>query len=144
MEIDVNIKLLDERARIPEYKTDGAAAFDICSLTTGTVEAGHPLTCRTGIAVEIPAGFAMLIKSRSGHGFNDGVRLANSVGVIDSDYRGEIKVKLTADERKSLRVNVGDRIAQAYIVPIPRTRFRITDALSDTARGTGGFGSTGA
>lgn len=144
MEIDIDIKLLDERASIPEYKTDGAAAFDICSITNGFVEAGRPLLCRTGIAVEIPPGFAMLIKSRSGHGFNDGVRLANSVGVIDSDYRGEIMVKLTADERHSLKVKVGDRIAQAYILPIPRTRFKLVEALSDTARGAGGFGSTGA
>lgn len=144
MEIDLNIVLLDPRAREPEYKTEGAAAFDIRAIDGGVVEPGHPATFRTGLAVEIPAGFAMLIDSRSGHGFNDGVRLANSIGIIDSDYRGEIMVKLTADERHSLKVNPGDRIAQAFVIPVPRTRFRRVESLSETARGTGGFGHTGA
>jgi len=87
----------------------------------------------------------MLVFSRSGHGFNHDVRLANCVGVIDADYRGEIRVKLTADSKANpLIVRPGDRIAQALVIPIAQMSFTEVDELSDTTRGTGGFGSTGA
>ena len=86
----------------------------------------------------------MLVYSRSGHGFKYGVRLANCVGVIDSDYRGEVGVKLTADQTsEGFFVRNGDRIAQAMIVPVDRVEFEEVEKLSDTDRGTGGFGSTG-
>ena len=89
----------------------------------------------------------MLVFSRSGHGFNHAVRLANSVGVIDSDYRGEVKVKLACDDcpddEPPLKINPGDRIAQAMVLPIPRVEFEEVTELSATARGQGGFGSTG-
>lgn len=86
----------------------------------------------------------MLIFSRSGHGFNYGARLANCVGVIDSDYRGEVKVKITCDESRGIVMERGARIAQAMIVPVPRVHFDEVAELSPTERGTGGFGSTGA
>ena len=85
----------------------------------------------------------MMIYSRSGHGFNWGVRLANCVGVIDSDYRGEVKVKLQADGC-AMTVSKHDRIAQAMIIPVPKVQFTEVEALSETVRGAGGFGSTGA
>ena len=84
----------------------------------------------------------MLVFSRSGHGFKAGVRLANSVGVIDSDYRGEVMVKLTSDGG-SLQINAGDRIAQAMIVPVPRVQLEWVEELAATKRGHGGMGSTG-
>lgn len=85
----------------------------------------------------------MMVYSRSGHGFKSDVRLANCVGVIDSDYRGEVKVKLTNDGNEYMQVNEGDRIAQAMIIPVEQVKFIEVAELSDTERGTGGFGSTG-
>ena len=85
----------------------------------------------------------LLIYSRSGHGFKNDIRLANCTGVIDSDYRGEVKVKLTSDGDCDFAVNAGDRIAQAMLIPVPKVELMAVTELSDTERGTGGFGSTG-
>lgn len=108
--------------------------------------------CGTGLAFDIPEGHVMLVFSRSGHGFKYDVRLANCVGVIDSDYRGEVMVKLTKDYTLSdeddhsvpFSVRPGDRIAQAMIIPVERISFAEVDEISSTSRGTGGFGSSGA
>lgn len=137
----------------PKYATQGAACFDLHAVGPidpfyDSQEVGEqPLTIDTGLAFEVPKNHVMLVFSRSGHGFKHDTRLANCVGVIDSDYRGELKVRLTRDgswETKPLRVRPGDRIAQAMIVPIPEVELEEVDELSDTERGTGGFGSTGA
>jgi dUTP pyrophosphatase len=141
--MDINIKKLVPAAKEPSYATDGSGCFDLYSLTAGVVMAGHPLKCSTGLAFEIPEGWVMEIYSRSGDGFNRDVRLANCVGIIDSDYRGEVGVKLTGDAGRVFEVKVGDRIAQAKLVPSPRCTFKVVDELSSTERGTGGFGSTG-
>lgn len=152
MHILVKVKKLHHEATIPRYATEGAACFDIhvCEpgkdpITMGGF--GEPTvatTFDTGLAFEIPQGHVMLVFSRSGHGFKNDVRLANCVGVIDSDYRGELKVRLTADTIRELKVGHGDRIAQALVMPLSDVRLIEVDELSDTARGTGGFGSTGA
>lgn len=143
----VRIKKLDPAAITPKYATDGSGCFDIHSLTEGRVQPKAPLSCRTGLSFEIPAKHVMLVFSRSGHGFKNDVHLSNCVGVIDSDYRGELGVKLTADEAiggtNGMTVNIGDRIAQAAIIPVDQVEFVEVDELSETARGTGGFGSTG-
>lgn len=143
--IELKVKRLHPDARLPTYGSDGAACFDICSLSDGYLDdIAHPTAIfRTGLAFEVPEGWALLIYSRSGHGFKSNIRLANCVGVIDSDYRGEVMVKLTVDDFGRMIVNPGDRIAQAMLVPVPRTVFHEVDELSETARGTGGFGSTG-
>lgn len=140
----VKIKRLDEAAKKPTYATAGSACFDLYSITEHrTVMPSSPQTVKTGLAFEIPEGNVMLIFSRSGHGFNFGTRLANCVGVIDSDYRGEVLVKLTSDERgRPLHVNKGDRVAQALVIQIEQVEFFFADELSETAR-SGGFGSTG-
>ena len=144
----LQFKKLHRNAIIPRYATKGAACFDLhaVDVTWGRIAVDSTRELSTGLAVEIPEGYAMMIYSRSGHGFNHDTRLSNCVGVIDSDYRGEIKVKLTADWQKgeTLYVNEGDRIAQAMIVPAPQVQLIEADELSDTERGTGGFGSTGA
>lgn len=146
----VKIKKLSPTAIVPTYATYGAACFDLYAdkldeqFSCAHVDAEDPLVCGTGLSFEVPIGHVMLIFSRSGHGFKHGVRLSNCVGVIDSDYRGEVKVKLTADEDDTLIVNRGDRVAQAMIVPVERATFIVSDELSETERGTGGFGSTGA
>lgn len=129
----------------PTYATDGAACFDLYSTDTGAVIDGvvpHAVF-GTGLCFEVPPGYVMLIYSRSGHGFKSKVRLANATGVIDSDYRGEVRVALSADSGGHLHVNKGDRIAQALLLPIPAVRLQPVDSLSQTKRGTGGFGSTG-
>lgn len=147
--MEINIKKLHPRAITPTYATDGSACFDLYAIIDNlnkceTVSINKPHTFSTGIAFEIPAGWVMRIYSRSGHGFNRDTRLANCVGIIDSDYRGEVKVKLTNDSIDGLLViNNGDRIAQAEITPMYRAEFIEVDDLSETTRGAGGFGSTG-
>lgn len=153
--IQVKVTRLDPAAKLPVYATDGSGCFDLFAATVDATrrrcevvtEEGYPLECATGLAFEIPPGYVMLVYSRSGHGFNHATRLANCVGVIDSDYRGEVKVMLTRDNdqcgRPLLGVRPGDRIAQALVLPIPRVEFEEVTELSATARGQGGFGSTG-
>lgn len=121
----------------------GAACFDIASTQAGYVCGGKTMTFPTGLQFEVPDGHVMLVFSRSGHGFKHGVRLANSVGVIDSDYRGEVMVKLTNDGLHGFNVEEGDRIAQAMILPVQQVALTESDELSNTERGEGGFGSTG-
>lgn len=145
--MQVKINKLHPEAVIPKYATPGAACFDLHAVNnwgTCIVCLDEPEVIDTGLAFEIPKDHVMLIFSRSGHGFKKDVRLANCVGVIDSDYRGEVKVKLTCDNQDNiLRVNHGDRIAQAMILPVQQVSFLEVDELSNTERGAGGFGSTG-
>ena len=148
--MQLKFKKLHEDAITPKYATDGAACFDLHGIEIETSNerlfSGIPVTVRTGLAFEIPENYVMLIFSRSGHGFNHDTRLANCVGVIDSDYRGEIKVRLTRDSsiKDHLKLRYGDRIAQAMIVPIYAVELIEINELSKTIRGEGGFGSTGA
>ena len=138
----VKIKKLHPDALMPQYGSDGAACFDLHCITGAFVVTDAVLD--TGLAFEIPEGHVMLVFSRSGHGFKNDIRLANCVGVIDHDYRGEVKVKLRCDSNLGgLSVKAGDRIAQAMIVPYPKVELEWADELSDTTRGIGGFGSTG-
>lgn len=141
----LKIKRLHPDATIPKYQTAGAACFDLHAAYLDQAQRkGRSAVFGTGLAIEVLEGHVLLIFSRSGDGFRYGKRLANCVGVIDSDYRGEIKVKITQDETvPTPDVHIGDRIAQAMLVPIPRVEFEVVDELSDTARGAGGFGSTG-
>lgn len=146
--MQLKIKKLHPDAVIPKYATAGAACFDLHALMdydNAMVTVGMPVTIRTGLSFEIPDGHVMLVFSRSGHGFKNDTRLANCVGVIDSDYRGEVQVKLTRDQAAShfLIVNHGDRIAQAMIIPVQQVQFVEVDDLTETERGTAGFGSTG-
>ena len=144
----LRILKLHPDAKVPTYATDGAAAFDLHALhfEGEPIRVMHraPYTFDTGLAFEVPTGYVMLIFSRSGHGFNNDARLANCVGVIDSDYRGEVRVRMTSDGNRDLIVHDGDRIAQAMLVPIPRVTFEVAEQLSITERGENGFGSTGA
>lgn len=139
----LKIKKLHLDAILPRYQTDGAACFDLHAIESGRVPANSATTFRTGLAAEVPPGHVMLIYSRSGHGFKNSLRLVNSVGVIDSDYRGEIAVKIRNDSPVSFAFHAGDRVAQAMILPLPHVDIFEVDELSDTERGAGGFGSTG-
>jgi dUTP pyrophosphatase len=156
--ISIKIKAVHQNAVMPTYATDGSGAFDLYAATVDNsavlgkhVETTEPLTCGTGLAFQIPADHVMLIFSRSGHGFKHGVRLSNCVGVIDSDYTGEVMVQLAQDDRMdgadydlaSTFINPGDRVAQAIVIPRPACAFEWADDLDKTGRGAGGFGSTG-
>lgn len=143
MMVYLNVKRLDPRAIIPAYQTKGAGCFDLHAIESGIVQARGATTFRTGLAFEVPPGHVMLIYSRSGHGFKNGLRLVNAVGVIDSDYRGEVAVKIHNDSPVAFGFGYGDRIAQAMIVEVPRVTLVPVDSLTETDRGDGGFGSTG-
>jgi dUTP pyrophosphatase len=140
----LKIKPLRPEAYVPAYATVGAACFDIATCVEATVPAGDAISVATGLAFEIPEGHVMLVFSRSGHGFKSGVRLVNSVGVIDSDYRGELFVGLHNDGVEPFHIAQGDRVAQAMILPVPAVEFEVVDELSITGRNQNGFGSTGA
>ena len=140
----VKVKRLYDSAILPTYATDGSGCFDIYTMLNGDTDYNEPHTYSTGLAFEIPEDHVMLVFSRSGHGFKNDVRLSNCVGVIDSDYRGELKVKLTCDKIGwGLEVNAGDRIAQGMIIPVAKVSFEEVSELSDTVRGSNGFGSSG-
>jgi dUTP pyrophosphatase len=145
--VKIKIKYLHPDAKKPIYATLGAMCFDLQAVAidkTVMICANAPAVIRTGLSFEIPPGYGMFIFSRSGHGFKSDTRLSNCVGVIDSDYRGEVMVKLTCDRaRSSLVVSNGDRIAQAVIIKYDQVEFEESYDLSETERGAGGFGSTG-
>jgi dUTP pyrophosphatase len=142
--MQVKMKKLREDAVTPTYSTPGSACFDLSVPTDeGDRHSGiGTLAVDTGLAFEVPEGFAMLVFSRSGQGFKSNTRLANCVGIIDSDYRGQLKVKLTRDDDGPLVVKAGDKIAQALVLPVEQVQFLLVDELSDTERGEQGFGST--
>lgn len=136
----IKVKFTHEDAKLPTYATDGSGCFDFYSVDSGTVGVLDHIF-DTGLQMEIPKGYALFIFSRSGHGFNQKIRLSNCVGVIDSDYRGNIKINLISDRLVKDFVK-GDRIAQGCIMPVPRVEWDIQENLSQTERGEGGFGHT--
>ena len=141
--MNIKIKKLHQAATTPTYGSTGAACFDLYSSKSGEVGAYSNSSFNTSLSFEIPDNHVMLVFSRSGHGFNSGITLVNSVGVIDSDYRGEVIVGLKNDSALRFDVNAGDRIAQAMILPVQQVVFEDVQELSTTERGEGGFGSTG-
>ncbi|MES2967173.1 MAG: dUTP diphosphatase [Pseudomonadota bacterium] len=140
----------DRALALPSYETPGAAGADIrANLRADDRSAGVTLApmqrviVPTGIRVEIPVGFEMQIRPRSGLAVKHGITLPNTPGTIDSDYRGPLGVALINLGAEAFTVRHGDRIAQMIIAPVVQVAFQVVDALSDTARGEGGFGSTG-
>lgn len=144
--MEISIKKTHPDAKIPTYATYGSAGFDFYSLEEGQVSYGNPVVFDTGVAISLPKDYVLLLFSRSGHGFKENIRLSNCAGVIDSDYTGGIKVKLTMDFpswQSSFDVKPGDRIAQGVVLPIAKVSFTLTETLPETLRGKNGFGSTG-
>ncbi len=138
-----------ENAIEPRYQTPGSAAFDLHAHIDAqkVIRSGESLIIPTGLILEIPEGFVGIVASRSGHGFSFDITLANSIGVIDSDFRHEVMVKLINHNRakgsdRNLFINPGDRIAQMMIIPVFQAYFEQVEELSKTCR-KGGFGSTG-
>ena len=143
--MEVKIKKLDPRAKLPQYGSAAAAGADLYALLeeSVTLAPGETALLPTGLSAEIPEGYVGLIFARSSLGIKRGLAPANKVGVIDADYRGEIKVGLYNHSGEPQTVEPFERVAQFMIVPFLRAEFTESEILSDTERGEGGFGSTG-
>ena len=142
----VNFKKLNDKAIVPTYGSEFAAGADLYACTEGqtvSFEPGETKLIKTGIAMEIPEGYAGLIYARSGIANKRGLAPSNKVGVVDSDYRGEIMVSLHNHSLETQSISDGERIAQMVITPFLRVDYAEVDELSDTVLGAGGFGSTG-
>lgn len=141
----ISVKLLNHRAKPPAYASTGAAGADLCVLTDGpvTIRPGESVMLHTGLAFAIPEGYVGLVCARSSMGAKRGLAPANKVGVIDSDYRGEVMICLHNHGALSQVVEDGERVAQLVVVPCMAAQFAQADELDGTRRGAGGFGSTG-
>lgn len=128
---------------LPVYATDGAAGMDVVAAEERTIAPGERAAVATGIAMAIPQGYEMQIRPRSGLALKHGITVANAPGTIDCDYRGELKVILVNLGFEPYKIRRGDRIAQAVLSPVVRASWLEVHELDDTARGEGGFGSTG-
>ena len=145
MKFKMDIKKLNEKAIVPTYGSAFAAGADLyaCEENAVTVEAGETKLIHTGIAMAIPEGYVGLVYARSGLASKRGLAPANKVGVIDSDYRGEVMVALHNHGSVPQTVESGERIAQIVFTPYVAAEFNVAEELDDTVRGAGGFGSTG-
>ena len=141
----IKVKKLRPGAQLPTDGTAFSAGADLyaCRAVPVTIAPGETKKIPPGLAMEIPVGFAGLIYARSGLGTKQGLAPANKVGVVDSDYRGEFMVFLHNHSAEKRTVSHGDRVAQLVVTPVYTPGFEETDELTDTARGAGGFGSTG-
>lgn len=142
----MKIKKLHEKAVVPHYATEGSAGLDLTVISdedTIIIPYQSTMLCRTGLAFEIPKGYVGLIYIRSSVGSKLDLVLSNQVGVIDSDYRGEVMLPLRNLGRSARVINSGTRIAQMIITPINQVGIEVVKELSETKRGDGGFGSTG-
>ncbi len=141
----MNIKIKSLSGKIPEYETAGSAGMDIRAYIDEPVVIGpgKRALIPTGLFMEIPSGFEAQIRARSGLAVKHGIGLTNGTGTIDSDYRGEIKVSLINWGEENFTVNNGDRIAQMVISRYEKADMILSDSLSETERGGGGFGHTG-
>ena len=141
----IRVKKLSPKAILPTYGSAEAAGADLyaCLDEALVIEAGETVFIPTGIALEVPKGCAGLVYARSGLACKRGLAPANKVGVIDSDYRGELRVVLYNHSGETQSIEPGERVAQLLIVPVFTPGFQETEKLSETDRGAGGFGSTG-
>ncbi|MGO7979587.1 dUTP diphosphatase [Rhizobium johnstonii] len=142
----IKVLLLNERAMLPEYQSDGAAGADIfAAFDDSMIELapGARAVIPCGIAIELPPGAEAQIRSRSGLAAKHGIMVLNSPGTIDGDYRGEINVILFNTSDTSSSIRSGDRIAQMVIAPVLHAKFELSSEISGSRRGAGGFGSTG-
>jgi dUTP pyrophosphatase len=143
--VEVKIKRLNNGAGLPlpNYASDGAAGMDICAAEGLTLRMGKRAAVATGFAFAIPRGYEIQVRPRSGLALNHGITCLNTPGTIDSDYRGEVKVILANLGDDDFMIQRGDRIAQLVVAPVTHAAMVEADMLDDTARGAGGFGSTG-
>jgi dUTP diphosphatase len=143
--VRLEFKRLDPTVSLPEVAREGDAGLDLCANVDAEVGPGERAMIPTGLAVAIPAGYAGLVLPRSGLASFQGLTLANSPGLIDSGYRGEITCSVVnLDRNRPVKIARGDRIAQLVIVALPSVEPQVVDDLPESARGARGFGSTGA
>src|SRR4051812_20317671 len=144
-EVTVEVRRLANGAGLdlPSYATAGAAGMDLRAADPVTLDPGRWLAVPTGLAIAVPPGYEAQVRPRSGLAARHGIGLLNSPGTIDADYRGEVKVILINHGDAPVVLERGERIAQLVVAPVLRVRWRETDALEETSRGTGGLGSTG-
>ena len=141
----LKIKRLEHNRILPDYKTEGAAGMDLCAAIAEPVEL-KPLERKlipTGIKIELEHGYEAQIRPRSGLSIKHGITLINSVGTIDEDYRGEVCIAIVNISNESYTIQPDERIAQMVITKVEQAKLEVVTELSDTERGTGGFGSTG-
>lgn len=138
--IFVKIKKLNSDAKIPIYATPEAAGFDIYSLQDITLQPGETTKVPTGVVFEVPQGFYLRVEDRSGMALK-GIHKVG--GIVDSDYRGELFIVLHNSKKEPYKIEKHDRIAQCVITPVHQAQFDLTESLSETQRGSGGFHSTG-
>ena len=146
--MNIDIKILNERMRdqLPQYATPGSAGLDLraCIDAPLTLEPGETKLVPTGLAIHVAdPGYAALILPRSGLGHKHGIVLGNLVGLIDSDYQGQVMVSAWNRSREPFTIQPGDRIAQMVVVPVVQVRLEVVDAFTASERGAGGFGSSG-
>lgn len=138
-------KLAHFKGALPQYQTAESAGSDVCASVESDliIKPGERALISTGLSLEIPNGYEIQVRPRSGLAFKNGVTLVNTPGTIDSDYRGELKIILINHGQENFVVRSGDRIAQLVLAPVTQGRFEWAEELTETARGAGGFGSTG-
>jgi len=147
--LKIEIKQLENFGdlQMPAYETDLAAGVDLRAAidadTPLVLQPGERTLVATGFAMALPPGYEAQIRPRSGLAYKHGISVVNSPGTIDADYRGEVKILLINHGTESFSVNRGDRIAQMVVAPVTQAKFEVVDTLSETARGAGGYGSTG-
>lgn len=141
----VEIKLVTKSGNIPAYETEGSAGMDLKAVLNEPVvlAPGERRLIPTGLFIELPQGYEAQVRARSGLAIKHGITLINCVGTIDSDYRGEIQVPLVNLGQEDFEIKNGERIAQMVIAKYEQVSWKITDELSETERGAGGFGHTG-
>jgi dUTP pyrophosphatase len=133
----------DPAYQLPRFAHSGDAGADLHAVEAVTIGAGEYALVATGLSMAIPEGHAGLVLPRSGLAVRTGITVLNSPGLVDSGYRGELKVALINHGKEAFEIAVGDRIAQLVIVPVSSPDYEVVDSLEDTERGSGGFGSTG-
>ena len=142
--IEMPVKNLSSSAVVPENAYQGDAGYDLCATEEITLKPFERCLIPTGLAVQIPEGYAGFVLPRSGMALKQGLSLVNTPGLIDSNYRGELKaIAINLDPVNNIQVHVGDRIAQLVIMKVENIHFHQVDELSDSERGEGGFGSSG-
>ena len=143
--LTLKIKKLDNFVSMPQYKTSGASAMDLVAAIDSDIiiPSGEIRLIPTGIAIELPHNTEAQVRSRSGLAIKSGIAVVNGIGTIDEDYRGEICVGLINHSKSDFKISRGDRIAQMAIMEVLKPEIIVQDELSDTARSSGGFGSTG-
>jgi dUTP pyrophosphatase len=143
--ITVKVNKLNNQATIPSYMSSGAAGCDVCACLESTlvVKPGERHAIPTGLSVEIPQGYEIQVRPRSGLAFKKGLTVVNAPGTIDSDYRGEVKVLIINLGNEAVEIANQDRIAQLVLQKVEQIRWEEADSLNSTERGVGGFGSTG-